>query len=119
MLLFTLELLVWLREYSIIPNTWDHLDTCYAIYKGYYDLHDLHDLFNTFLPSSFHSTKRIPVLYIFGREAIDLQDCVAAFKTIYPDNHSHIILMYDVRYSHVIGKLMPLAFPNKFQADTF
>lgn len=55
------------------------------------------------------STKRIPVLYIFGREAIDLENCMAAFKSIYPDKHTHTLIMYDVRYSYVVGALMPQA----------
>lgn len=34
---------------------------------------------------------------------------MAAFKSTYPDKLSHTIIMYDVRYSHVIGELKPQA----------
>jgi len=53
------------------------------------------------------STKRIPVLYIFGRESsIDTGKCLSAFKELFPDQLSHILVMYDVRYSCVIGKII-------------
>lgn len=51
------------------------------------------------------STKRIPVLYIFGRESVDPEKCISAFKELFSDQLSHILVMYDVRYSHVIGEV--------------
>ncbi|XP_065915172.1 2-(3-amino-3-carboxypropyl)histidine synthase subunit 2-like [Dysidea avara] len=51
------------------------------------------------------ATKRIPVLYIFGREVIDPEKCISAFKELFSDQLSHILVMYDVRYSHVIESL--------------
>ena len=66
------------------------------------------------LSSFLLSTKRIPVLYIFGKEAIDVDDCMASFKSTYPDKLSHTIIMYDVRYSHVIGEFKLQVFSNTF-----
>ena len=60
------------------------------------------------------STRRFPVLYIFGKEAIDVDDCMASFKSTFPDKLSHAIIMYDVRYSHVIGEFKPQVFSNTF-----
>ena len=51
------------------------------------------------------STKRIPVLYIFGRESVDPEKCMSAFKELFSDQLSHILVMYDVRYSYVIGEV--------------
>lgn len=66
------------------------------------------NLHNKLMASFLCSTSRIPVLYIFGKEAMDMQACVAAFRSIYHDKLSHIIIMYDVTYSHVTGEFMPL-----------
>lgn len=57
------------------------------------------------------------MLYIFGKEAIDMDSCMAALKASFPDKSSHIIIMYDVRYSHVIGKFKPQE--HKFQTDVY
>ncbi|CAI9728870.1 2-3-amino-3-carboxypropylhistidine synthase subunit 2-like [Octopus vulgaris] len=47
-------------------------------------------------------TKRLPVLYIFGRYSIDVEDCCAKFQEIIPDPMSKVIIYYDVRYTHAI-----------------
>ena len=48
---------------------------------------------------------------------MDVDDCMASFKAIYPDTLSHIIVMSDVRYSHVIGKFRPQAPSETFQTE--
>lgn len=47
--------------------------------------------------------RRLPLLYVFGKRPIDVQQCAAAFKELYPDPQSHVIVLYDVTYSHAIG----------------
>ncbi|RXN17345.1 diphthamide biosynthesis 2 [Labeo rohita] len=59
--------------------------------------------------------RRLPLLYVFGKRPIDVQQCAAAFKELYPDPQSHVIVLYDVTYSHAIGDLRPLlcdTYPN-------
>ena len=53
---------------------------------------------------SLFRTKRLPVLYVFGREEIDINDLIAQFQSLYPQPHTPILILYDVTYSHVTGK---------------
>ncbi len=48
-------------------------------------------------------TRRLPVLYIFGREEIDLVDCKRAFKETFPASDAHVLVLYDTVYFHCIG----------------
>lgn len=43
-------------------------------------------------------------MYVFGRRPIDLQQCTLAFRELYPDSQSHVVILYDVIYSHAIGE---------------
>lgn len=54
-------------------------------------------------PSCLSPCRRLPLLHVFGKRPIDVQQCVAAFKELYPDRQSHVIILYDVTYSHAIG----------------
>lgn len=51
-------------------------------------------------------SKRLPLMYIFERRPLDLEKCTSAFRELYPDTQSPIILLYDVNYVHAIGKLI-------------
>lgn len=51
-------------------------------------------------------SKRLPLLYIFERRPLDLEKCTSAFRELYPDAQSQIILLYDVNYVHAISKLI-------------
>uniref|UniRef100_A0A9J7XG29 2-(3-amino-3-carboxypropyl)histidine synthase subunit 2 n=1 Tax=Cyprinus carpio carpio TaxID=630221 RepID=A0A9J7XG29_CYPCA len=66
-------------------------------------------------PSCLSPCRRLPLLYVFGKRPIDVQQCAAAFKELYPDCQSHVIILYDVTYSHAIGDLRTLLceiYPN-------
>ncbi|XP_013405912.1 2-(3-amino-3-carboxypropyl)histidine synthase subunit 2-like [Lingula anatina] len=48
---------------------------------------------------------RYPVLYVFGRKDIDVQHCCEQFQKLFPDLTQHVLVLYDVVYSHAIGDL--------------
>lgn len=50
-------------------------------------------------------SKRLPLMYIFERRPVDVEKCTSAFRELYPDSQSHIILLYHVNYVHAISKL--------------
>ena len=49
-------------------------------------------------------TKRLPVLYVFGQEELSPEECAAAFREAFPDQEEHIIVFYDVVYTHCLGE---------------
>ncbi|KAJ2958183.1 hypothetical protein NQZ79_g6205 [Umbelopsis isabellina] len=50
--------------------------------------------------SCLSPTSRLPVLYVFGRQPIDVEKCVTEFDKLIEDKATPIIVMYDVVYSH-------------------
>lgn len=50
-------------------------------------------------------SKRLPLMYIFERRPLDVEECASAFRELYPDTQSPIILLYNVNYVHAISKL--------------
>lgn len=65
-------------------------------------------------PSCLSPCRRLPLLYVFGKRPIDVQQCAAAFKELYPDCQSHVIILYDVTYSHAIGNCYCLVYANVY-----
>ncbi|XP_018615800.2 2-(3-amino-3-carboxypropyl)histidine synthase subunit 2 isoform X2 [Scleropages formosus] len=57
-------------------------------------------------------SRRLPLMYVFGKKTIDLQKCAAAFRQFYPDHKSHVVILYDVTYSHVIDDFLILLQPQ-------
>ncbi|XP_056155619.1 2-(3-amino-3-carboxypropyl)histidine synthase subunit 2 [Lampris incognitus] len=57
-------------------------------------------------------SKRLPLMYIFERRPVDLDKCNSAFRDLYPDKQSHVIVLYDVNYAHVIDELLALLMPD-------
>ncbi|XP_042366221.1 2-(3-amino-3-carboxypropyl)histidine synthase subunit 2 [Plectropomus leopardus] len=57
-------------------------------------------------------SKRLPLLYIFERRAVDLEKCASAFRELYPDTQRHIVILYDVNYVHAINDLVTLLSPE-------
>lgn len=51
-------------------------------------------------------TIRFPVLYAFGRRPLDCENTSEEFRKLFPDRTSHVIILYEVFYSHVVGDLM-------------
>ncbi|XP_034429045.1 2-(3-amino-3-carboxypropyl)histidine synthase subunit 2 [Hippoglossus hippoglossus] len=66
------------------------------------------------------ASKRLPLMYVFERRQLDVEKCASAFRELYPDTQSHIIILYDVNYVHVIGDLLELLspeYPNLVASD--
>ncbi|KAK7881235.1 hypothetical protein WMY93_029644 [Mugilogobius chulae] len=55
--------------------------------------------------SCLSPSKRLPLMYVFEKRPIDVDKCVTAFKQLYPDTQSHVIVLYDVNYVHAIAEL--------------
>ncbi|KFM75594.1 Diphthamide biosynthesis protein 2, partial [Stegodyphus mimosarum] len=51
-------------------------------------------------------TSRLPVLYVFGKHFIDIQDATNAFKSLFTDVNGLIIILYEVTYSYAVGNLV-------------
>lgn len=66
-------------------------------------------LITGYLPMPFifdtdHSTSRLPVIYVFGKQPVDVQDCAKNFDGFFgKDKAQKVVLMYDVIYAHCIG----------------
>ncbi|XP_070563663.1 2-(3-amino-3-carboxypropyl)histidine synthase subunit 2-like isoform X1 [Ptychodera flava] len=50
-------------------------------------------------------TRRLPVLFVFGQQDIDVEHCFSSFKELFPDSMSHVVVLYDVVYAHSITAL--------------
>ncbi|XP_069554084.1 2-(3-amino-3-carboxypropyl)histidine synthase subunit 2 [Brachyistius frenatus] len=57
-------------------------------------------------------SNRLPLMYVFERRPVDVEKCASSFKELYPDTHSHIIILYDVNYVHAIDDLLTLLSPE-------
>ena len=53
----------------------------------------------------YFRTRRLPVLYVFGRERVDVLHCVAAFRELYTDRETDILVLYNTAYFHSIGRI--------------
>ncbi|KAF9109977.1 Diphthamide biosynthesis protein 2 [Mortierella sp. AM989] len=52
-------------------------------------------------------TSRLPVIYVFGRQPVNVQECANVFDGFFgKDKSQKVVLMYDVVYAHCIDKLM-------------
>ncbi|GFQ92906.1 2-(3-amino-3-carboxypropyl)histidine synthase subunit 2 [Trichonephila clavata] len=56
--------------------------------------------------SCLSPTKRLPVLYIFGKQVFDIQDATDYFKKFFFNVKSHVILIYEVMYSYAIDSFV-------------
>ncbi|XP_061094318.1 2-(3-amino-3-carboxypropyl)histidine synthase subunit 2 isoform X1 [Conger conger] len=56
--------------------------------------------------------RRLPLMYVFGKRPVDLQKCASSFNNLYPDRQSHIIILYDVTYCHIIDDLLEVLSPQ-------
>ncbi|XP_069498494.1 2-(3-amino-3-carboxypropyl)histidine synthase subunit 2 isoform X2 [Ambystoma mexicanum] len=62
--------------------------------------------------SCLSPSTRLPVLFVFGRRLVDINDCAAAFRTLYPDQKSHVVVVCDVVYSYIMGDLKRVLRPE-------
>ncbi|XP_061613427.1 2-(3-amino-3-carboxypropyl)histidine synthase subunit 2 [Phyllopteryx taeniolatus] len=67
-------------------------------------------------------SKRLPLMYVFERASIDLDKCNSAFRELYADTQTHILILYDVKYTHAIDHLVTLLcedYPNVVSSRLF
>lgn len=57
------------------------------------------------LSPSTARTQRLPVLYVFGREEVRMEECEKAFRELFPDLLTPVVILYDTVYHHCIGIL--------------
>ncbi|XP_073232965.1 2-(3-amino-3-carboxypropyl)histidine synthase subunit 2-like [Porites lutea] len=50
-------------------------------------------------------TRRLPVLHVFGKWPINIQNCSEQFRQMFPDPCVKVLVFCDVMYSHCIGEL--------------
>ncbi|MBN3302346.1 DPH2 synthase, partial [Amia calva] len=53
-------------------------------------------------------SRRLPLMYVFGRRPVDLQKCASSFRELYPDKDSHVVILYDVMYFFAMDDLLQL-----------
>ncbi|KFP95768.1 Diphthamide biosynthesis protein 2, partial [Leptosomus discolor] len=56
-------------------------------------------------PSCLSPCRKLPVLHIFGQQPLDIRRCTEAFRELYPDRQSHVVVLNDVVYAHAMGEL--------------
>ena len=47
---------------------------------------------------------KMPVLFVFGRQLIDVDDCCEKFRVLFLDAESNVIVMYDTVFEYACGK---------------
>ncbi|CAI9587364.1 unnamed protein product [Staurois parvus] len=53
-------------------------------------------------------SNRLPVMYVFGRKAADVNLCAESFHNFFPDHQTPVVVFSDVVYEHVLGELEAL-----------
>ncbi|XP_075791903.1 LOW QUALITY PROTEIN: 2-(3-amino-3-carboxypropyl)histidine synthase subunit 2 [Pelodiscus sinensis] len=56
-------------------------------------------------PACLSPCRKLPVLHVFGRQPLDTERCAGAFRELYPDPQSHVVVLSDVVYAHALGEL--------------
>eukprot|EP00112_Aurelia_sp_Birch-Aquarium-sp1_P009642 Seg2100.8 transcript_id=Seg2100.8/GoldUCD/mRNA.D3Y31 product="hypothetical protein" protein_id=Seg2100.8/GoldUCD/D3Y31 len=50
-------------------------------------------------------TGRLPLLFIFGNQPLDVNDCCMKFRETFEDSASQVLMFYDVLYQHSIDSI--------------
>lgn len=48
---------------------------------------------------------KMPVLFVYGRQPLDIADCAHSFALLFPDESSNIIIMYDTVYAYACADI--------------
>ncbi|NXW55826.1 DPH2 synthase, partial [Eurystomus gularis] len=56
-------------------------------------------------PACLSPCRKLPVLHIFGKQPLDIGRCAEAFRELYPDRQSRVVVLSDVVYAHAMGEL--------------
>ncbi|XP_028289923.1 2-(3-amino-3-carboxypropyl)histidine synthase subunit 2 [Gouania willdenowi] len=65
-------------------------------------------------------SRRLPLMYVFGKRVLDVEKCSASFRELHPDLQSHVVVLYDVGYAHAINDLVALLsseYPNLVSSE--
>ncbi|XP_072544167.1 2-(3-amino-3-carboxypropyl)histidine synthase subunit 2 [Salminus brasiliensis] len=65
--------------------------------------------------SCLSPSRRLPLMYVFGKRPINVQKCAETFRELYPDSDSYVVVLYNVTYSHAIDdfrKILGASYPN-------
>ncbi|XP_009876947.1 PREDICTED: diphthamide biosynthesis protein 2, partial [Apaloderma vittatum] len=49
--------------------------------------------------------RKLPVLHIFGQQPLDIGRCAEAFRELYPNRQSRVVVLSDVVYAHAMDDL--------------
>ncbi|XP_018427496.1 PREDICTED: diphthamide biosynthesis protein 2 [Nanorana parkeri] len=50
-------------------------------------------------------SNRLPVMYVFGQKALNVNLCVESFQNLFPDCKTPVVVFSDVLYQHALGEL--------------
>ncbi|KFO64556.1 Diphthamide biosynthesis protein 2, partial [Corvus brachyrhynchos] len=56
-------------------------------------------------PACLSPCRKLPVLHIFGQQPLDVGRCTEAFRELYPERQSRVVVLSDVVYAHAMGEL--------------
>lgn len=56
--------------------------------------------------SCLSPSTRLPLMYVFGKRPIDVQECARAFRDLFPDQETHVVILYDVTFTHAMGRFI-------------
>ncbi|XP_061860043.1 2-(3-amino-3-carboxypropyl)histidine synthase subunit 2 [Colius striatus] len=56
-------------------------------------------------PACLSPCGKLPVLHVFGQQPLDVGRCAEAFRDLYPDRQSRVVVLSDVVYAHAMGEL--------------
>ncbi|KFQ75719.1 Diphthamide biosynthesis protein 2, partial [Phaethon lepturus] len=56
-------------------------------------------------PACLSPCRKLPVLHIFGQQPLAIGRCTEAFRELYPDRQSRVVVLSDVVYAHAMGEL--------------
>ncbi|XP_066411863.1 2-(3-amino-3-carboxypropyl)histidine synthase subunit 2 [Molothrus aeneus] len=56
-------------------------------------------------PACLSPCRKLPVLHIFGQQPLDVGRCAEAFRELYPEQQSRVVVLSDVVYAHAMGEL--------------
>ncbi|XP_057281823.1 2-(3-amino-3-carboxypropyl)histidine synthase subunit 2 [Pezoporus wallicus] len=56
-------------------------------------------------PACLSPCRKLPVLHIFGKQPLDIGRCAEAFRELYADRQSRVVVLSDVVYAHAMGEL--------------
>lgn len=66
-------------------------------------------------PACLSPIRRLPVFYVFGRQSLDVGDCVCQLKPLLDVNRPTVVL-YDVIYHHCMSEFLHKFFGHKICA---